>query len=92
MSDCIYAKSICSEDGQIVYIDDSAKDDRTCRCDNKRNYSFTITPRNGCYCIPTKEDCSCHIKSCPVNLTLSGGELYLISYYFKLHEIMISLV
>ncbi|XP_063436693.1 uncharacterized protein LOC134718131 [Mytilus trossulus] len=71
MSDCIYVKSNCSEDGQIVYMDHSPKNDRRCRCDNKKNYSFIKTPRNGCYCIPTEEDCSCYIKTCPVNFTLS---------------------
>ncbi|CAG2211278.1 unnamed protein product [Mytilus edulis] len=72
MSDCIYSKSICSENGQIVYIDDSRKYDRTCRCDYKRNYSFVKTPRHLCYCIPTEEDCSCYIKSCPTNFNLSA--------------------
>ncbi|CAC5400773.1 unnamed protein product [Mytilus coruscus] len=76
MSDCIYAKSICSEEGQIVYKYDSTKDDTTCRCDYKNNFSFIKTPRNFCFCIPTEEDCSCFIKSCPVNQTLSAGRLF----------------
>ncbi|CAC5403770.1 unnamed protein product [Mytilus coruscus] len=71
-SDCIYTKSICSEEGQLIFNDNSTKDDRTCRCNYKRNYSFVATPRNVCFCIPTEEDCSCHIKSCPVNLILSA--------------------
>lgn len=70
MSDCIYAKSMCNEEGHIVYNDNSAKDDRTCRCNHKKNFSFIKTPRNLCYCIPTEEDCSCNIK--PVNYTLSA--------------------
>lgn len=73
MSECIYAKSICKGDGQIVYKDDSTKDDRTCRCDYKKNYSFITTPTNVCYCIPSTEDCSCYTKECPVNFTLSSG-------------------
>lgn len=73
MSDCIFAKSICSEEGQLIYEDDSTKDDRACRCDHKKNYSFTKAPRNNCFCLPTEEDCSCNIKSCPVNQTLSAG-------------------
>ncbi|XP_052063874.1 uncharacterized protein LOC127703828 isoform X8 [Mytilus californianus] len=72
MSDCIYVKSICSEEGQIVYRDNSTKDDRSCRCDYKKNYSFIKTPRNVCFCIPTEEDCSCYVKSCPENITLSA--------------------
>ncbi|CAC5359909.1 unnamed protein product [Mytilus coruscus] len=71
MSDCIYAKSLCSEEGQIVHNDVSPKNDTTCRCDHKKNYSFMKTPRHVCYCIPTEEDCSCYIKSCPVNSTLA---------------------
>lgn len=76
MTDCIYAKSICSGEGQLVYNDNSAKDDTTCRCDYKKNYSFIKTPRNPCFCIPSEEDCSCFIKLCPVNLTLSEGDLF----------------
>lgn len=75
MSDCIYAKSLCSEEGQIVNNDDSTKNDRTCRCDYKNNYSFVKIPRHVCYCLPTEEDCSCNIKSCPVNSTLTTGIL-----------------
>lgn len=71
MSDCIFSKSFCSGEGQLVYKDDSTKDDRTCRCDHKNSYSFIKNPRNYCFCIPTEEDCSCYVKSCPVNQTLS---------------------
>lgn len=74
MSDCIYTKSLCSEMGQIVNNVESSKEDRTCRCDYKKNYSFLKTPRNPCFCIPAEEDCSCYIKSCPVNFTLSAGK------------------
>lgn len=74
MSDCIYVKSNCREEGQILYMDHSSKNDSRCRCDYKKKYSFIKTPRNGCYCVPTEEDCSCFIKTCPVNLTLSGGK------------------
>ncbi|CAG2195661.1 unnamed protein product [Mytilus edulis] len=71
MTNCIYAKSLCSEEGQIVYTEDSSKNDKTCRCDYRRNYSFTKTPKHVCYCIPTEEDCSCYIKACQLNFTLS---------------------
>ncbi|CAG2195655.1 unnamed protein product [Mytilus edulis] len=71
MSDCIFSKSFCSGEGQLVYKEDSTKDDRTCRCDHKKGYSFLKIPRNYCFCIPTEEDCSCYVKSCPVNQTLS---------------------
>lgn len=72
ISDCIFTKSICSEAGQLVYKDETTKADRTCRCDYKKNYSFIKTPRNACACVPTEEDCSCYIKSCPVNHLLAG--------------------
>ncbi|CAC5416345.1 unnamed protein product [Mytilus coruscus] len=74
MTDCIYEKSLCNEEGQVVYGDNSTKDDRSCRCDHKQNFAFIKNPRNLCFCIPTEEDCSCHVKSCPVNLTLSSAE------------------
>ncbi|CAG2211248.1 unnamed protein product [Mytilus edulis] len=72
LSDCTYVKSICSENGQIVYRDSSTMIDRSCRCNHKKNYSFIKTPKNVCFCIPTEEDCSCYVKSCPENLTLSA--------------------
>lgn len=73
MSDCIYSKSLCNEKGQIIYNDNSTKDDRTCRCDYTKSYAFLINPRHVCFCIPTEEDCSCYVKSCPVNFTLSAN-------------------
>ncbi|CAC5417520.1 unnamed protein product [Mytilus coruscus] len=72
VSDCIYAKSICGEEGQVLYKENSPKDDRACRCDYENNYAFIKTPRNSCFCIPTEEDCSCYIKSCPIQYTLSA--------------------
>lgn len=54
--------------------EDPTKEDRACRCDNTRNYSFIKTPRNLCFCLPTKEDCSCYLKQCLVNNTLSAGK------------------
>ncbi|VDI12115.1 Hypothetical predicted protein, partial [Mytilus galloprovincialis] len=72
MSDCVYAKSICSEAGQIMHNNDSAKSDITCRCNHRKNFSFVTSPRNLWYCIPIEEDCSCYVKSCPVNFTLSS--------------------
>lgn len=73
MSDCVFSKTLCSEKGQVVYKDNSSKYDTTCRCDYTKNFSFIKTPRHLCFCKPTEEDCSCYIKSCPVNLTLSTG-------------------
>lgn len=75
MTDCVYAKSHCSEEGQVIYSDNSTKDDRTCRCDNKKNYSFIKTPRNVFFCIPTEEDCSCYDTSHLTNSTTLTGSL-----------------
>ncbi|XP_071139634.1 uncharacterized protein [Mytilus edulis] len=72
MTDCYYAKSNCSEEGQILQEKSSSKEDRRCRCNHEKNYAFIKTPRNVCFCIPTEEDCSCYIKSCPVNQTLAA--------------------
>lgn len=74
MSDCVLQKSICNEEGQIAYKDDSTKDDRKCRCDNENHYSFIKSPKNYWFCIPSEEDCSCYIKPCLVNYTLSSGK------------------
>lgn len=78
MTDCYYAKSNCSDEGQIMQTENSSKEDRGCRCNHEKNYSFIKTPRNVCFCIPTEEDCSCYIKSCPVNQTLSAGIILLV--------------
>ncbi|CAC5408762.1 unnamed protein product [Mytilus coruscus] len=72
VSDCIFVKSVCSAEGQVVYRDNSTKDDRACQCDYEKNYAFIKTPRKFCFCIPTEEDCSCYIKSCPIDYTLSA--------------------
>lgn len=76
LSDCVYAKSKCNQEGQLIYKDESTYEDSTCRCDYKKSYSFVNTPRHVCYCISSEEDCSCYIKSCPVNFTLSAGIFY----------------
>ncbi|VDI83333.1 Hypothetical predicted protein, partial [Mytilus galloprovincialis] len=62
---CIYKKTVCSEEGQLVYNNGSSVYDRKCRCDYTKNFSFVSTKRiNMCFCDPTNEDCSCHIKQC----------------------------
>lgn len=85
VSDCIYVKSICSEKGQVSYKDDSSTDDRVCGCDYRKSYSLIHTPRNNCYCIPSEEECSCYIKSCPENYTLSAGISFKSSFSVKSH-------
>ncbi|XP_076071555.1 uncharacterized protein LOC143042935 [Mytilus galloprovincialis] len=68
---CLYLKSPCSETGQLVFDNTSTIGDSTCRCDYTRHYAFLSLPRNPCFCKPSVEDCSCYIKQCPNNTTLS---------------------
>ncbi|CAG2247148.1 unnamed protein product [Mytilus edulis] len=58
-SDCVFRKSTCSEEGQVVCSDNSLDVDITCRCDYTKGYTFVSKTRNPCYCIPSNEDCSC---------------------------------
>lgn len=73
-SDCLYLKSPCGDTGQITFKDLSTITDSSCRCDYTRSYAFVSPPRNTCFCVPTVEDCSCYIKQCPYNTTLSPGK------------------
>ncbi|CAC5379117.1 unnamed protein product [Mytilus coruscus] len=68
---CINIKSQCIDIGQIIYDNRSTIFDATCRCDYTGGYAFVSEPRNQCFCIPSEEDCSCYIKQCPMNSTLS---------------------
>lgn len=86
LSDCIFAKSKCNDEGQIVYNDMSPSDDISCTCDTKKSYSFLKTSKYNFNCIPTEEDCSCYIKSCPENSTLSAGILFLCRLLCLLYE------
>ncbi|XP_076086860.1 uncharacterized protein LOC143057439 [Mytilus galloprovincialis] len=63
---CIFHKSACSEEGQVVYDNGNRNTDVTCRCDYTRGYEFSIKPRNPCFCVPSEEDCSCYLKMCQV--------------------------
>ncbi|VDI55554.1 Hypothetical predicted protein [Mytilus galloprovincialis] len=63
-TDCIFLKSICNEEGQVIYDHGNRNTDITCRCDYTRGYDFIVKPRNPCFCIPSEEDCSCHLKMC----------------------------
>ncbi|XP_063430348.1 uncharacterized protein LOC134712574 isoform X2 [Mytilus trossulus] len=63
-NECWYEKSSCTEEGQIIFSNGSATNDRTCRCDYTKGYAFISTPINTCYCVPSKENCSCYKKEC----------------------------
>lgn len=68
-----YRTSYCSEEGQTIFSNGSTLRDRLCRCDYTKSYDFIVRPKHRCYCVPTEEDCSCHLKTCSSNDMLSPG-------------------
>lgn len=73
-SDCLFSKSQCTGVGQIVHDNSSTIYDATCRCDYTIGYAFVSRTQNPCFCNPSEEDCSCYIKYCPANTTLSPSK------------------
>ncbi|CAC5389062.1 unnamed protein product [Mytilus coruscus] len=63
-TNCIFLKSTCNEEGQVIYGNGNRNTDITCRCDYNRGYDFVVKPRNPCFCVPSEEDCSCYLKMC----------------------------
>lgn len=59
-SKCLFRKSLCNEEGQIIYSHENSSRDRRCACDHTDGYKLTTHPRNRQYCIPFVEDCSCY--------------------------------
>ncbi|CAC5390359.1 unnamed protein product [Mytilus coruscus] len=64
-TNCIFLKSVCNEEGQVVYGEGNRNTDTTCRCDYTSGYNFLVKPRHICFCVPSEEDCSCYLKTCP---------------------------
>ncbi|CAC5377842.1 unnamed protein product [Mytilus coruscus] len=66
-SDCIFQKSKCAQEGQVVYKvnNDSSVEDTKCMCDYTKGYSFVTLPISRCFCTPSVEDCSCFREFCP---------------------------
>ncbi|CAC5410853.1 TTN [Mytilus coruscus] len=64
-TNCIFLKSTCNEEGQVIYDKGNRNTDATCRCDYTRGYDFLVKSLNPCFCVPSKEDCSCYLKTCP---------------------------
>ncbi|CAC5422996.1 unnamed protein product [Mytilus coruscus] len=71
---CIFKKSICNEEGQILQNSGNTTADNSCRCDYTKGYSFVIEPTHKCFCHPTQEDCSCYMKKCRRNEFLNPSE------------------
>lgn len=63
-SDCVFSRSICTEEGLVVHNIGTNLSDTTCRCDYRNGYTFVIEPKNKCYCLPFEEDCSCYRRNC----------------------------
>lgn len=82
---CIFEKSICNEEGQIVQNSGNTTVDTSCRCDYTKGYSFVIEPTHKCYCHPTQEDCSCFMKKCQGDEFLNPSE-YNISFDTHIHK------
>ncbi|VDI30998.1 Hypothetical predicted protein [Mytilus galloprovincialis] len=61
---CIFFKTFCNEEGQVVYDPGDHNRDATCRCDYRRSYDFLKNNNNPCFCKPSIEDCSCFLKIC----------------------------
>lgn len=74
---CLKQKSLCEGEGQVIANNGSLIEDRTCRCDYTKGYKFIKQPKLNCSCIPSEEDCSCHIIKCSEGLILSQGILYM---------------
>ncbi|CAC5366232.1 unnamed protein product [Mytilus coruscus] len=70
-SKCVYKKTHCNQEGQVIYNNGTLQTNRICRCDYTNNYDFVLKPRNGCFCVPSEEDCSCYVKTCPTGYRLT---------------------
>lgn len=72
---CVYKKSMCNAEGQLIYNNGTSRYDRKCRCDYTQHFSFMSTKRvDMCSCDPTTEDCSCYIKHCSKGHILTPGK------------------
>ncbi|XP_052078191.1 uncharacterized protein LOC127716130 isoform X5 [Mytilus californianus] len=70
-SQCIYLKSFCNEEGQVIHINGSAEKDVSCRCDHTKGYDFVTNITDKSSCKPLEKDCSCYVKKCLSNENLS---------------------
>lgn len=73
---CKFGKSVCTDEGQVLFSLGTAKTDSTCRCDYTKGYDFVVRPKSSCFCFPSEEDCSCYIRNCPSGFVLSPGMIY----------------
>ncbi|CAG2188188.1 unnamed protein product [Mytilus edulis] len=78
-SECIYSKSKCADEGQVVYSNGSSSADTACRCDHTNGYAFVTRPKNSCFCKPSEEDCSCVRVTC-TNLPRGYSNAHLVVF------------
>lgn len=71
--ECEFLKNECNEIGQVIVSNGSTTKDRLCRCNYNNGYDFVVKPINGCFCIPSQEDCSCYRKKCSSGENLTSG-------------------
>lgn len=76
-SDCIYTKSSCEDQGQVIHHNGSTANNRKCRCAFDCGYLFVFTPQLTSFCNPFVEDCSCFRNTSVESLNNSEGK-YLI--------------
>ncbi|XP_052097657.1 uncharacterized protein LOC127732615 isoform X2 [Mytilus californianus] len=74
--ECVLQKSICSEEGQLLYENRSTAQDSVCICNFLNGYAnVNDNLSNLCYCNPSEEDCSCYKKPFPDdNPLISAGD------------------
>ncbi|CAC5370538.1 unnamed protein product [Mytilus coruscus] len=72
-TNCTHLKSPCSEEGQVIADNHTSYSDRSCRCDYRRGFALIVNTSQPCSCMPSKEDCSCYLKTCSMNEVLSQG-------------------
>ncbi|CAG2222956.1 PARP10_14_15 [Mytilus edulis] len=63
-SECIFSKSNCNEEGQMLHDKGSPTQDVACRCDLTQNYDLISRQTASRYCKPSEGDCSCFKKQC----------------------------
>ncbi|CAC5398305.1 unnamed protein product [Mytilus coruscus] len=72
-SDCVFKKTNCTEEGQVVFDKGNSTANRKCRCDYTSGYAFVTQPRHDCYCDPELEDCSCYVLTCRAKEVITPG-------------------
>jgi hypothetical protein len=73
-SDCVFLKSFCEEEGQVIVNNGTSSTDRSCRCDYTRGYVYVTPPSDICSCVPSSEDCSCYLKPCANDEKMTAGK------------------